>query len=128
MAKSFDYRYTCPEIDKEINSFKESLSDHLIDLISELNPMFAETDKEKKYREDRVRVIYDSAENCFEGVRRANEDMRKEAERQVQELIEEFEEAKRLAIYWESEVDEKDREIESLKDEILDLRNEMAVE
>jgi hypothetical protein len=121
MAKSFDYRYTCPEIDKEIDNFKESLSDHLIDLISELNPMFAETNKEQKYREDWVKIIYDSVEGCFEGVRRANEDMRKEAESQIENLTEELEEAKKLAIYWESEADEKDREI-------LDLKNEMAFE
>ena len=106
--RSFDYKHTCPEIDSQIKSFKESLSNHLDDLISELNPMFAETDKEKEYRDGWVESIYDSAEQCFEGVRKTNEDMRKEAEYQIENLMEELEEAKRLASYWESEAEEKE--------------------
>jgi polyhydroxyalkanoate synthesis regulator phasin len=123
MAKrSFDYKHTCPDIDLQIRYFKENLSDNLIDLISELNPMFAGTDKEKEYRDSWVNIIYDSAENCFEGVRKTNEDMRKEAEYQIENLIEELEEARRLASHWESEAEEKDRKIDELEEELFDLR------
>jgi molecular chaperone DnaK (HSP70) len=116
--KSFDYRHTCPDIDLQIKNFKETLSDNLIDLISELNPMFAGTDKEKEYRDSWVNIIYDSAENCFEGVRKTNEDMRKEAKYQIENLIDELEEAQRLASYWESEAEEKDKKISDLEEEV----------
>jgi len=119
MAKrSFDYKHTCPDIDLQIRYFKEVLSDKLVDLISELNPMFAETNKEREYREGWVESIYDSAENCFEKVRETNQDMRKEAEYQIENLIEELEEARRLANYWESEAEEKDRRISDLEEEV----------
>ena len=119
MAKrSFDYKHTCPDIDLQIRYFKEVLSDKLVDLISELNPMFAETNKEREYREGWVESIYDSAENCFEKVRETNQDMRKEAEYQIENLIEELEEARRLTNYWESEAEEKDRRISDLEEEV----------
>jgi len=116
--KNFDYGYTCPDIDKEISNFESTLNDNLIDLISELNPMFSETNKEREYREGWAESIYDSAENCFEKVRETNQDMRKEAEYQIENLIEELEEARRLANYWESEAEEKDRRISDLEEEV----------
>ena len=129
MAKrSFDYRHTCPDIDLQIRYFKENLSNHLDDLIEELNPMYAGTDKKWEYRESWESIIYDSAENCFEGVRKTNEDMRKEAEYQIENLIDELEEAQRLVKYWESEAEDKDREIESLRDELADLEEQLRNE
>lgn len=122
MGKSFDYKYTCPEIDKQITMFKDSLSDNLLDLISELNPMFADTDKEQDYREAWVDTIYSIAEECFEGVRKTNEDMRKEAEYQIEHIAEERDEYERLKNHWESESEEKDKQIEDLKEEIENLK------
>jgi polyhydroxyalkanoate synthesis regulator phasin len=90
--------------------------------------MFAETNKEREYREGWVESIYDSAENCFEKVRETNQDMRKEAEYQIENLIEELEEARRLANHWESEAEEKGRKIESLEEELSDLNEQLRNE
>ena len=122
MGKSFDYKHTCLEIDKQITMFKGSLSENLIDLISELNPMFADTEKEQDYREAWVDTIYSIAEECFEGVRKTNEDMRKEAEYQIEHVAEERDEYKRLSEFWEDEAREKDKQIEDLKEEIENLK------
>lgn len=125
MSRSFDYKHTCPDIDKEISNFKQSLSDNLLDLISELNPMFYNTHGGREYRESWESTIYDSAEDCFESVRKTNEDMRKEAEHQIENLVEELEESERLKNHWESEAEEKDRKIEDLEEEIESLKQKL---
>ena len=122
MGKSFDYKYTCSEIDKQITMLKDSLSDNLMDLISELNPMFADTEKEQDYREAWVDTIYSIAEECFEGVRKTNEDMRKEAEYQIEHVAEERDEYERLYEFWQDDAEEKDKQIEDLKEEIENLK------
>lgn len=115
---SFDYKYTCPDIDKQIDCFKSSLSDRLDEIIEELNPMFYNTSYKIDYRRDLEELLYNDAEQCFEGVRKTNEDMRKEAEHQIDNLTDELEEQRGLVSYWESEAEKKDREIEQLKSEI----------
>ena len=120
MKKDFYYSWTCPEIDKNIESFRETISDHLDDLINELSPLFYNTPAKIEYRKDWENAIYNSTEELFENVRKCNSDMRDEAERVVGELIEERDEYKRLSQFWESEVEEKDNIIEDLKQQIQD--------
>lgn len=126
MRRDFYYSWTCPEIDKNIQSFRETISDHLDDLINELSPLFYNTPAKVKYRKDWENLIYNSTEDLFENVRKCNSDMRDEAERVVGELIEERDEYKRLFELWERDSEEKDDIIEELKQQIQDLKDEMA--
>ena len=126
MRRDFYYSWTCPEIDKNIQIFRETISDHLDDLINELSPLFYNTPAKVEYRKDWENLIYNSTENIFENVRKCNSDMRDEADRVVKELMEERDEYKRLSEEWNRESDEKDDIIEELKQQIQDLKDEMA--
>ena len=125
MRKDFYYSWTCPEIDSNISRFRDSISDHLDDLISELSPLFYSTPAKVEYRKDWENIIYNSSEDIFENVRKCNSDMRDEAERVVGELIEERDEYKRLSELWERDSEEKDDIIEDLKQQIQDLKDEL---
>lgn len=144
MSKNFNYGWTCPDIDKQIDIFKSSLSDRLDKLIEELSPKFAETSNSTQYREDWLETIYEDAENCFEKVRSCNSDIRNAAEKQIQELEDELEEERRLRNHFETEAEDLQRkltkneeeleatydklsnaedEVESLKDELYNLQD-----
>jgi hypothetical protein len=118
MRRDFYYGWTCPEIDSNISSFRQTVSDHLDDLISELSPLFYNTPAKIEYRKDWENIIFNSSEDIFENVRKCNSDMRDEADRVVKDLMEERDEFERLSKYWENEADEKDRIIEDLKEQI----------
>jgi vacuolar-type H+-ATPase subunit I/STV1 len=121
MSKDFYYSWSCPKIDENIGKFKLGLSDHIDNLVRELNPMFYDTSP-RRYIDDWVDSIFDSAEDIFENVRECNSDMREEADRVVKELIEERDEYKRQAELWEDEADEKDKQIQDLQEEIEELK------
>ena len=125
MRRDFYYSWTCPEIDSNISRFRDTVSDHLDDLISELSPLFYNTPAKVEYRKDWENIIYNSTEDIFENVRRCNSDMRDEADRVVKELMDERDEYKRLAELWESEAEDKDSIIEELKQQIQDLKDEI---
>lgn len=125
MGKHFDYHWTCPEIDKNIKSFQSNLSDILDDIIKELNPLFYTTSESVDFLKMYENSIYDSAETYFENVRDCNSTMRDEVENVIGDIIEERDEYKRLSELWESEAEQKDREIEDLKEEIEELKQRL---
>lgn len=81
----FDFNYTCPKIDKEINSVKSIIQDDLEDYIEQLCPLM---DKETilKLRSDFAKQMYEHIESSFETVRETNQDMRAAAENQIKFL------------------------------------------
>lgn len=115
---SFNYPHTCPQIDKNIDSFKQSLSDMLDELISEINPLFSETSAITDFRNGWEKAIFDAAEKIFEDTRKANEDMRKEAEYQIDNLTEELEEAR-------DNIKDLERKVSDLEDEVVELNNQL---
>lgn len=89
---SFDYGFTCPDIDSNIDDTKEQVHDFLLDLYRELNPLLEDIlDRDipesvnLKAKED-TDYLYSILEDIFENVRNINEDMRKEADTQISEL------------------------------------------
>ena len=92
----FEYSHTCPDIDRAINAAKDSINSQLEDLVGECCPML-EGEQLVDYIKSWTDCIYDDIEDCFEATRKTNEDMRKEAERQI----------------------------ECLKDDNIDLKNEI---
>lgn len=96
----FDYRYTCPTIDSNIKSIRQDLQNALGDLFNEYGIIPADDTTE----------IADSFYMSFiqyaiENIRETNEDIRKEAEKQIDKL---------------------ETEIIMLKDEINELKSDIA--
>lgn len=120
MSKNFSYPHTCPQIDKNIKEFQSTLSQNLSSLVADLNPPFFATKEGVNFIEEWVDILYSSAEPCFEDTRKANSDMRDEVEKVLDDIIEDRDEYKRLAELWESEADEKDKEIEDLEQRLND--------
>lgn len=122
MGKHFSYSFTCPEIDKNIRYFQSELSDILDSAVKELNPLFYSSVDSTHFLKDLEDSIYSSAETYFENVRDCNSTMRDEVEKVVEEIVEERDEYKRLYEFWQDDAEEKDKQIEDLKEEIENLK------
>ena len=85
----FDYGITCPKIDREIRNAQDLIDSFLMKLINDLCPMMTEARKEEIAKE-RCDDLYSDLEDIFEETRKTNEDMRKSAERQIGDLIDEL--------------------------------------
>lgn len=103
--KSFDFPYTCPLIDKEIEYCKNTIENYLTDYIEKLCPLMPE-EEIKKISKQWGKDLYDAISSCFEIIRETNEKIRNEAEKQIDIL---------------------ENEIEILKSEIESLQNELDV-
>lgn len=82
---SFDFPYTCPDIDAAIGRARDKLTSSIDDLLSEASPLLSTTLREhlaKQYADS----FYSDLEDSFEDVRKANERIRKAAEQQVESL------------------------------------------
>lgn len=80
-----DYSHTCPQIDKGINQFKEDIRSRLIDMLDTCCPLLTSESKDV-FIEEYVENIYYDFDRTYESVRSANENMRKEADRQIDTL------------------------------------------
>ena len=85
---SFDYGYTCPDIDRNISNFKDELEQYLTGVFEELCPVAEGTDVMENWVQENMQHFYSIAEDVFEDVRRINEDMRKAADDQIESLEE----------------------------------------
>lgn len=83
-----DFRYTCTEIDSGITDAKESIKNHLDDLLEESCPLF-QGDAKNNFIEGYANSLYDDISHIFEGVRSTNEEIRKEADAQIDRLEQE---------------------------------------
>ena len=115
---ALNYGYTCPDIDREINSFKDAIKSYLSDMLDECNPMMEGEQKElfiKSYAND----MYRDFENNFEGVRKVNEDMRIEADRQIERCENDLGGIR-------VELEEVNIEVDSLHEQIRELESEIS--
>ena len=78
-----DYGHTCPIIDRELGSIKESVRNELSDLLDGTELTAEEI---KPLLDDYTDYIMRHLNDCFEDVRSCNEDMRKEADYQIDDL------------------------------------------
>ncbi len=79
---SFDFPYTCPKIDKAINDCKYTLESYLSDYIEDLCPHIP-NEEVKRISKDWSEQMYEAISDYFEIVRKTNEEMRDEANRQI---------------------------------------------
>ena len=83
----FDYQYTCPAIDRQINSAKQILHGFVRDLLEKACPLLSKQTLDE-LAEENAEALYKDLEDCFETVRRENEKMRDSANDQVTDLQE----------------------------------------
>lgn len=112
---SFNYGYTCPDINKEIKNFEESLESRLDEIFDELCPLFSGTNEAIKWRENWKTIIYNDAEPCFESVRDCNSNIRDEAEKQIDAVAEERDEYRKLYEEAQDRVNELETEVNDLQ-------------
>lgn len=105
---SLDFRHTCSEIDKEIENFDHWLKDPLSKLVRDV--VYHATDEDfnaEDYITEYHSEIKKLSLECFETVRKLNEDMRDQANKQISDL--------------EGEIEELKIEIDNLNDEVDSL-------
>lgn len=83
----FDYRHTCPIIDKAIASAKQEIESAIDSMLDEACPLFQGQAK-REYVVDQGNAMYSALEHLFESVRDSNVDMRDAADDQITTLEE----------------------------------------
>lgn len=86
---SFDYPWTCPDIDRQISSIKEELICILDDAYQDACPLL-ESGQRRGLAEKEGSLAYDRIEDYIEEIRATNEKMRKAAEKQIEALTDEI--------------------------------------
>lgn len=81
----FDYPNTCPRIDKQIDGAKNVMYRFVESLLEEACPLLSSETLQRLASENSDN-LYRDLKDCFEVVRRTNEEMRSEADRQISVL------------------------------------------
>lgn len=121
-----DYHYTCSSIDGNITDFKSVIGDNLHDFLSDASPLVEGTQKTEIVN-TWVSTIYGECENIFENVRKCNEDMRQQADRQIDELenrVDDLEDDLRTS---QSRIEELERDLEKSEDRCADLEHSLSI-
>ena len=122
--KTFSYPYTCPDIDRNIESFKDSLESLLNNLSNDLNPLFYNSPEYEDFILSYKNQVYKIAEPIFENVRDCNSTMRDEIDRHEKELFDRIEELEDEKRNLEQQINDLEKENETLQEQISDLENE----
>lgn len=99
-----DFAFTCGDIDKQIDVAKSEIVSMAISLLSDYNVIVSDEEVEGE-----CQWAISNVKECFEVLRRLNEDMRAQANLQLTEL--------------EVKLEEVELELESLKDQINEYEN-----
>lgn len=112
-----DFSHTCPKIDKAISEAKDTIIDYLKDYITDLCP-YITNEKASELSKDWGTDLYDKISDGFEATRETNEDMRKEADRQIDYAEEKLSNA-------EEEIKDLNARIEELEGQVSELESEL---
>ena len=115
---ALDFGHTCPDIDKEIDNIKGIFYSSIEGLLEQYNEEELTEQDIKNIANDYKNSLYMDVEQCFEGVRKTNEEMRKVADYQIDELNGEVDNLK-------GEVEDLQNEISSKNDEIDALNSDL---
>jgi predicted RNase H-like nuclease (RuvC/YqgF family) len=118
----FIYKHTCPDIDKGLNQFRKDLESRLEDLINECCPLL-DGRPLIDLIERHVDAIHSDFSVNFENVRETNEDMREEAESQINNLEIEITDIKEES---ESQINDLETKIKDLEAEVYMLESEIS--
>tara|TARA_R110000851_G_scaffold226798_2_gene379660 strand:+ start:722 stop:1060 length:339 start_codon:yes stop_codon:yes gene_type:complete len=111
---SFDYQWTCPEIDRTILQMKEVVEDQVREIIIEQNPILngvsyslIPQDVLRQCKEH-AESLSDEVADLFENLRSLNEDMRSSANTQIEGL--------------QGEIDDLTTQVSELQAEVANAR------
>ncbi len=104
-----DFHWTCQNIDKNIQTFKDNVEVSLEDFMDEITPLFTNTEAGKSLIQKFTKQIYEENESIFEDMRDENFEMRSQADKQIEEL--------------EEHIEELDKEIEELNEKLEDIND-----
>ena len=106
---SLDYPDTCPAIDDAIYNAKENLGSKVEEIVIDCNPHMKHTaEVDSDFIDGYVDILYELIEEGFEGTRETNENMRSQANYQIEELEEEVTELKIRIEELEKEVEDNE--------------------
>ncbi len=124
---SLDYGYTCSIIDDNEKDLKAEIESALINIINEFCPYVDETDKQVVMEiNNRTERLYDTISYLFENVRRTNEEMREQANRQISELENKIDEYKEDISDLEKNVNNIEQQLNKYEDDIRLLEMELS--
>ena len=118
---ALDFGHTCPDIDKEIENIKEMFYSSIEGLLQQYNGVELSESDIKDIANDYKYNLYYDVEHCFEGVRRTNEQMRKEADCQIDNLSQEVNNLNNNIEDLTNDIDSKNDEIAALNSDIETL-------
>jgi len=119
---SLDFPYTCPDIDRSLSGIKSDIDSELIDMITECCPLLPEF-KLNEFVKPYIESLYERFSESFEAVRSLNDDMRSQAELQINALQADNEQLLEDVRILEEEKQDLVYDINKLKDEIEDLKS-----
>lgn len=108
-----DFRYTCPEINRNITYAKDTIYSFLKDFAETIKNL-DEDDDENFIINDASDDLYKDIENLFEDIRSLNEDIRSAADEQIDSL--------------EIEKDDLETRVNELDEEIYELKYKLEHE
>ena len=118
---SLHFGNTCPDIDREIDHLKECFYSTIEYLLEQYNGEELTPQTIKDIASDYKEALYQDTEECFEGVRKTNEEMRSVADYQIGELKRDNEDLKGEVEDLTDTISTKDDEIEALESRIYEL-------
>ena len=86
---SFEYPWTCPDIDRAISKIKSEIESRISDVLTDASPLL-EYAHRNKLASEYAESIYDDIEDHIEAIRTTNEKLRAAAEKQVDALEEQI--------------------------------------
>jgi chromosome segregation ATPase len=116
-----DYWHTCSTIDANIKDVCEMFRERLKDFAEEIEQLTQY--EQKDIIDGYVDYMYRDVEDYFENVRSTNEDMRKEADHQINRLEDDLCEANGAVEDCESRIAELERQIDHLEDQVYELES-----
>lgn len=111
---SLDFNYTCTAIDNSIKEYIDNIKSNLDNMLNEGCSMLDGEDREN-FINTYANYIYEDFENSFETVRKTNEDMRKQADEQIDNLEKELKESNYMINELESEVNSLGQQLNEIE-------------
>ena len=121
---SFNYRFTCLTIDKEIGIARDKIYSTIKYLLEKVNGQELSEERIKDITSEYELHLYCDVEDSFEKVRETNSDIRHQAELQIEECNNQVSELQDLVEDLRVELKEKDLDIHRLNNRIEELQSE----
>ena len=119
---SLNFPYTCPDIDRSLSGIKSDIDSELVDMITECCPLLPEF-KLNEFVKPYIESLYERFSESFEAVRSLNDDMRNQAEIQINALKADKEQLLEDIRILEEEKKDLVYDMNDLRDEIENLKS-----